>query len=89
MKQQQILVVLLGKLTLSISYLTTESLKERARGRGRLGVRNIIVLNTDSGILRSCMFGLAEGYQKPLSKRMTFVVAKVNNFYFCFPYASI
>lgn len=35
------------------------------------------------------MFALAEGDQKPLTKRMMYVVAKMNNLYFCFSYASI
>lgn len=85
MKQQQLLLLLLGKFTLSISYLTMQSLKERDTWSEKL----ITGLNADSGILRSYVFGLAEGTQKPPSKRMTFVVARVNNFYFCFPYASI
>lgn len=83
MKQQQVLLALLGKLTLSSPYLTMESLKDERTEAGR--EKLIIVFNADSGIWRSYMFGLAEGYQK----RMTFVVAKINNFYLCFSYAEI
>lgn len=78
----------IGKLTLLHIYLTTGSLKKRER-RDTGSEKLIVVLNTDSVYRQALCLIWLKDIQKPLSKKMTFIVAKVNNFYFCFPEASI
>lgn len=79
----------IGKLTLlHIPYLITGSLKRRER-RDAGSEKFIVVLNTDSVSREALCLIWLKDIQKPLSKKMTFVVAKVNNFYFCFPEASV